>query len=281
MNGDGKYCNGAIAAVGETGDRQWSDFEIAANRAGVNPPKQRTAKAVAAEAVRTLKSQGFEVTPIKGQKAWKVVRPSDQTILGTASGETYLIARLVGENLECEGPDYLAERIRATWNAEREIAMISSNMVTQWWHGIVDSWQAVPTLYGRWIPPGMVERWIRLANALADIGVNVPRTPAAISAPEDIAEQMIEGLKTQLRESIREINVQVQAAKDRSGKIGAKMVSERMDELLALRQRMNFLAGMTYGIGTDDLERKISELENFLTSQLSDSEQRFEKLEFS
>lgn len=238
---DGNYPYGCLAAWRKTGEVRWQTVATAAESCGFDPPAKRTIKAIAGEAVRSLKSQGFRVdVAIKG-RSWRVYRPSGESILGTSVGETNLVVTLTGETLECDGPVTLAAIVQNTWEQARLDSIIGTADISKYLDGICAELRGVDTAYGQWLPPGpSTERWCRLATALHAAGLPVPATPASVTRPTDVASELATGLEREAVNLLATIEGQYASAAERGGgtTLGIRAATTALDDLASLKEKI-------------------------------------------
>lgn len=243
---DGTYPHGCLVAWHPSGVRTWSTIAAAAEAAGVSAPAQRSLRAIAADAVRAIERDGLRVETVKRGSEWVVYRPAPTAELGASIGDAHVLAQLVGEDLTVVGPDDLCAIVRDAFDAARREATIGSTEVTQWLAGILATWRAVPTAYGRWVPPGTcTESWLRLADALADAHLPVPRRPAGVMSRDDIREELRTGLVGEIESLMGEIQNDRDRALAAAKDLGARAAASALTKIADLRVKLGMYEMLT------------------------------------
>ena len=274
---DGQYPNGCLVAWHPAGKRTWSVVAAAAEVAGFSPPTPRSHRAVASAAVRALESQGLKVQTVKRGAEWSVYRPAAVSALGESVGEARLLAALVGEELTLAGPDDLCAVVRGVWDAARAQAMVGSTEITAWLANILHNLRAVPTAYGRWVPPGACsERWCTLAAALAAARLPVPSRPAGVASREDMREEITAGLIGEVDGMVSAIRAQRARAvaggsADKPRDLGARAATTALDEITALLGKLSVYECLTGPL--TETRRELANLQTELLPLVDDTVQ--------
>ena len=244
--GDGTYPHGCLVAWHPAGVRSWTSIAAAADAAGVQAPAQRSLRAIAADAVRAIEGNGLRVEVVRRGKEWVVYRPAGTTEIGASIGDARVVAALEGETLTVVGPDDLCATVTAAFEAARAEASIGSTEVTQWLGSILSTWRAVPTAYGRWVPPGeMTDRWVRLAVALAATGRWMPARPAGIMSREDVRDELHTGLTGEVDSLIGEIANDRDRAHAAAKELGASAAATALGKVADLRIKLEMYECLT------------------------------------
>lgn len=240
----GTYPHGAIVNWRPVGTIGFAVLEAAAIEGGATPPARRSTASMASSAVNALKAAGYKVETVKRGAHWRVYRSAGQRVaLGESIGESIVNATLGGfggEELDLEGPATLAAIVREAFENARAESTLTSADVTSWLGDILDGWRAVPTCYGRWIAPGEItERWLRLAGALAKVGV-VPARPAGVMAREDIRGEIETGLQTEVANLVSKITSARDRAREESkrGEIGIRAATTLINAIADARAKL-------------------------------------------
>ena len=206
---DGEYPHGCIAAWRPSGERRWSVVNDAAQRAGIEGPRKRSLRAVASDAVHAIERGGLKIATVVRGREWTVYRPAATTQVGESVGEASLVAKLVDDTLVVEGPADLCALVRSAFDRAQREALIGSEDVSAWLVGLLSSWRAVNTCYGRWIPPGThTEQWCKLAAELKAASVPVPGKPAAVASRQDMEEEIVSGLHAEIEALVSRVRGQ-------------------------------------------------------------------------
>jgi hypothetical protein len=244
---DGTYPHGCLVAWHPAGVRTWSSIAAVAEDAGVPAPAQRSLRAIAADAVRSIEGNGLRVEVVKRGKEWVVYRPAGTSEIGASIGDARVVAALEGDTLTVVGPDDLCATVTRAFADARAEATIGSTEVTQWLGAILASWRAVPMAYGRWVPPGeMTERWVRLAGALAAAtGRWMPARPAGIMSREDIRGELHTGLTSEVDSLIGEIANDRDRAHKAAKELGAAAAANALAKVADLRIKLGMYETLT------------------------------------
>lgn len=240
-NPDGEYPHGCLAAWHPSGEVRWSVVADAAAAAGVSPPAERSLRAIAADAVRTIEGGGLRVSVVRRGSRWAVYRPARVTEAGASIGEAQVVAELQGDALVTSGPEDLCATVRDAFARARREAMIGSAEVTAWLTAICYGLRGVSTVYGRWIPPGRAtDTWRRVTEALHAARLPLPSRPAAVASRADVAEEIAGGLR-------REIEAEVTRIAEDAGRenYGTRAAVSALVDLAALRDKARMYAVIT------------------------------------
>lgn len=240
-NPDGEYPHGCLAAWHPSGEVRWSVVADAAAAAGVSPPAERSLRAIAADAVRTIEGGGLRVSVVRRGSRWAVYRPARVTEAGASVGEAQVVAELQGDALVTSGPEDLCATVRDAFARARREAMIGSAEVTAWLTAICYGLRGVSTVYGRWIPPGRAtDTWRRVTEALHAARLPLPSRPAAVASRADVAEEIAGGLR-------REIEAEVTRIAEDAGRenYGTRAAVSALVDLAALRDKARMYAVIT------------------------------------
>lgn len=215
---DGEYPHGCLTGWGDFGVTAWSRLHAVAEAAGVRSPEPRSRRALASEAVaKAATAHGCKVKVVVRGSKWTVYRTAGADQVGASVGAAEAIATLVGHDLRLTGDVALCAAIRTIWQELCAAETLDSTAISAWLSGLLASWRAVATVYGRgWLAPGApTERWRRLATELNAAGFPVPSRPAGIGSREDIADDLQRGLRTEVNNLISAIERQRAEAKAR------------------------------------------------------------------
>ena len=263
-NPSGEYPHGCLAAWHATGPVRYDRVAAAAAVAGVAPPKPRTLKAIASAAVKAIKDHGLKVAVVTRGSEWSVYRPAAQAEVGSSVGAARLVAKLVGEELQLEGPADLCHTVRSAFDRARSESTLGSTEVSAWLSQLLASYRAVAVVYGRWMAPGLpTEVWCALASALNDAGLPVPSRPAAVSSREDVKEEIRTGL---IREIDTELARITEDRKRSSYASGAALSA--IEDLEALADKAIMFATITGPGALDTQIATIKALQSDLTSTI-------------
>ena len=208
---DGEYPHGCLTGWGDFGVTAWSRLHAVAEAAGVRSPEPRSRRALASEAVnKAAVAHGCKVKVVVRGSKWTVYRTAGADQVGASVGAAEAIATLVGHDLRVTGDLGLRAAILTIWQELCAAETLDSTAISAWLSGLLDSWRAVATVYGRgWLAPGApTERWRRLATELNAAGFPVPARPAGIGSREDIADDLQRGLRTEIDNLISAIERQ-------------------------------------------------------------------------
>jgi hypothetical protein len=274
-NPDGEYPHGCLAAWHPSGEVRWSVVADAAAAAGVSPPAERSLRAIAADAVRTIEGGGLRVSVVKRGSRWAVYRPARVTEAGASVGEAQVVAELQGDALVTDGPEDLCATVRDAFNRARREAVIGSAEVTAWLTAICHQLRGVSTVYGRWIPPGRAtDTWRRVTEALNAARLPLPSRPAAVASRADVAEEIAGGLRREIEAEVARIAED--AARENYGTRAA--VSALVD-LAALRDKARMYAVITGPGALDAALAQMDALAAKLEPLADDTSQRGAALE--
>lgn len=274
-NPDGEYPHGCLAAWHPSGEVRWSVVADAAAAAGVSPPAERSLRAIAADAVRTIEGGGLRVSVVKRGSRWAVYRPARVTEAGASVGEAQVVAELQGDALVTDGPEDLCATVRDAFDRARREAVIGSAEVTAWLTAICHQLRGVSTVYGRWIPPGRAtDTWRRVTEALNAARLPLPSRPAAVASRADVAEEIAGGLRREIEAEVARIAED--AARENYGTRAA--VSALVD-LAALRDKARMYAVITGPGALDAALAQMDALAAKLEPLADDTSQRGAALE--
>lgn len=271
----GEYKHGCLAAWDAAGDRRYATIATAAAEAGVLPPKERSLRAIASDAVKAIQGGGLKVAVVTRGSEWSVYRPAATAEVGASVGEARVTAKLDGEQLVLAGPDDLCAVVRAAFKASQDEAILGSTEISTWLAGLCTEYRAVRVVYGRWLAPGLpTEMWKRLAPALRKAGLPVPSRPAAVSSVADVTEEIRDGL-------IREIGVElnrIEEARSRDN-YGDRAATNALTDLEALTDKAKMYTAIVGPKALDTQLAAIAKLRGELEASLSDTAQRGAMLE--
>lgn len=215
---DGEYPHGCFTGWGDFGVTAWSRLHAVAEAANVRAPEPRSRRALASEAVaKAATAHACKVKVVIRGSKWTVYRTVGADQVGASVGAAEAIATLVGHDLQLTGDAALCAAIRTIWQELCAAETLDSTAISAWLSGLLASWRAVATVYGRgWLPPGApTEKWRRLATELNAAGFPVPPRPAGVGSREDIADDLQRGLRTEVGNLISAIERQRAEAKAR------------------------------------------------------------------
>lgn len=217
-NTDGEYPHGCLTGWADFGVVPWVRLRAVAESAGVAAPEPRSRRALASEAVsRAATAHGCKVKVVTRGAKWTVYRTAGVDQVGASVGAAEVIATLVGGELRLTGDETLVNAVALIWRELCAAETLDSTAISAWLSGLLASWRAVATVYGRgWLAPGApTEQWRRLATELNAAGFPVPARPAGIGSREDIADDLQRGLRTEVDNLISAIERQRAEAKAR------------------------------------------------------------------
>lgn len=248
---DGEYPHGCVAAWRPAGERRWSKVDAAAQAAGVSGPKKRSLRAVASDAVHAIERGGLRIATVVRGREWTVYRPAGVSAVGESVGEASLVAKLVEDELTLAGPEDLCATVRAAFDRAQREALIGSEEVSAWLTDLLSDWRAVNTCYGRWVPPGEhTAQWCRLAEQLKAAGLPVPGKPAAVASRQDMEEEIVSGLHSEIEALVSRVKGQrdraiAQSTEEARKDLGPRAAASAIRDIQDARTKLDMYEVLT------------------------------------